>query len=313
LGEVGRGMQLQRDSLKMDGLRIGIVGLGSIGGSLAAAWRSRGAEIIGISRREETCKAALARGYVDRAGTDLALLADAGVVIVCTPIGAIVPTIEQLLPHLHPEAILSDVGSVKAAIVEKIAPLWPNFVGGHPMAGTEGRGLAAVYPDLFQDAPYVLTPTPETPTAATDRLITMAQALGSKVYRCAPEEHDRAVAWISHLPVLVSAGAIAACEGEADERVLSLARQFASSGFRDTSRVGGGNPELGLMMAQYNREALLLALHGYRESLERLTRAVEQEDWVALEQTLQETQAARPRYVVQYLERSDKASDASER
>ena len=286
----------------MDGLQIGIVGLGSIGGSLAAAWRSRGAEIIGISRREDTCKTAIARGYVSRAGTDLALLADAEVVIVCTPIGAIVPTTKTLLPHLQPAAILSDVGSVKAAIVREIAPLWPNFVGGHPMAGTEGRGLDAVYPDLFQGAPYVLTVTPETPAAAIKRLTTLAQALGSQVYQCAPEEHDRAVAWISHLPVLVSAGAIAACEGEPDEKVLSLARQFASSGFRDTSRVGGGNPELGVMMAQYNRAALLSALQGYRESLERLTRAVDREDWVMLEQTLQATQAARPHYIEQYLE-----------
>ncbi|MEO0947931.1 MAG: prephenate dehydrogenase dimerization domain-containing protein [Cyanobacteria bacterium J06641_5] len=126
-----------------------------------------------------------------------------------------------------------------------------------------------------------------------------------KVYRCAPEEHDRAGAWISHLPVLVSTVAIAACEGEPDEKVLALARQFASSGFRDTSRVGG-NPELGLMMAQYNREALIPALQGYRASLERLTRAVEREDWVMLEQTLLVTQAARPQYVEQYLEHSGK-------
>ena len=292
----------------MNGMRIGIVGLGSIGGSLAAAWRSRGAEVIGVSRRQETGELAIARGYVDRAGTDLALLADVEVAIICTPIGAIVPTAKTLLPHLRSEAILSDVGSVKAAIVEELAPLWPNFVGGHPMAGTEGRGLDAVYPDLFQGAPYVLTPTVETPTPATDRLAVLAQALGSKIYLCGPEEHDRAVAWISHLPVLVSAGAIAACEGEADETVLSLARQFASSGFRDTSRVGGGNPELGVMMAQYNRKALLLALRGYRASLDCLTQAVDREDWATLTQILQETQVARPQYVEQFLQHTPDAA-----
>lgn len=290
----------------MDGLQIGIVGLGSIGGSLAAAWRSQAAEVVGVSRREETGQTAIARGYVDRAGTDLALLANADVVIVCTPIAAIVPTAKKLLPHLRSGAILSDVGSVKAAIVEEIAPLWPNFIGGHPMAGTERQGLDAVYPDLFQSAPYVLTPTPATPPVATDRLRALAQALGSKVCLCAPEAHDRAVAWISHLPVLVSAGAIAACEGEPDASVLMLARQLASSGFRDTSRVGGGNPELGLMMAQHNREALLAALYGYRESLERLTQAVEREDWATLAQVLQATQRARPQYVVPPSERSGK-------
>lgn len=288
----------------MDRVCIGIVGLGSIGGSLAAAWRSRGAEIVGVSRRETTCQEALARGYVDRAGTDLALLGEVDLAIVCTPIGAIVPTIKQLLPSLKSEAILSDVGSVKAAIAREVSPLWPHFIGGHPMAGTEGQGLDAVYPDLFQGAPYVLTPTEKTPSAARDRLTELARSLGARVYCCAPEAHDRAVAWISHLPVLVSAGAIAACEGETDPEVLALARQFASSGFRDTSRVGGGNPELGAMMAQYNREALLQALQGYRASLERLTRAVEREDWDLLMQLLQATQAARPHYVEQFLERA---------
>ncbi len=278
-------------------MRVGIVGLGSIGGSLAAAWRRHGLEVWGVARRSQTCQLACDRGIVDRASPDFALLARVEVAIVCVPIAAIAPTVQQMVPHLRPETIVSDVGSVKAPIVREVAPLWPNFVGGHPMAGTERSGLEATCPDLFVGAPYVLTPVPTTPPLASERLRALAAALGSRVYTCSPEAHDRAVAWISHLPVLVSAGAIAACEAEPDPSVQQLARQLASSGFRDTSRVGGGNPELGVMMARYNREALLQALQGYRTSLETLARVVAQEDWGALERLLQETQAARPRYL----------------
>ncbi len=109
--------------------------------------------------------------------------------------------------------------------------------------------------------------------------------------------HDRAVAWISHLPVLVSASLLAAVTSEADLEVLALAKQLASSGFRDTSRVGGGNPELGLMMAKYNRSQLLGTLQAYRRQVDRAISWLETEDWNALEQHLQQTHQARPEFL----------------
>ncbi|HEY9812650.1 MAG TPA: prephenate dehydrogenase dimerization domain-containing protein, partial [Candidatus Sericytochromatia bacterium] len=111
-----------------------------------------------------------------------------------------------------------------------------------------------------------------------------------------PEDHDRAVAWISHLPVMVSGSLIAACMGESDPKVLELAQKLASSGFRDTSRVGGGNPELGLMMARYNQEALVRSLHQYRQTLDQLIVKIEQGDWNTLEEHFKKTQQARPKF-----------------
>ena len=111
------------------------------------------------------------------------------------------------------------------------------------------------------------------------------------------EAHDRAVAWISHLPVITSASLIAACLSEADPDVLKLAQDLASSGFRDTSRVGGGNPELGLMMAQHNRAEVLRSLVAYREQLDRMIHEISHENWVDFEETLRQTQAARPKFV----------------
>lgn len=278
-------------------MNIGIVGLGLIGGSLGLDLRSRGYRIFGVSRRESTCTQAIARGVVDEASVDLAMLATAEVVFICTPLAAIVSTVEQLIPHLSPSTVLTDVGSVKAPVVEALAPLWSNFVGGHPMAGTADSGIEAAVPDLFVLKPYVLTPVATTPAGAVKTVEEIARSLRATVYHCRPDHHDRAVSWISHLPVMVSAGLIAACMSETDSDVLQLAQQLASSGFRDTSRVGGGNPELGVMMARYNRRELLRSLQQYRQNLEALIDLIEQEDWISLEQHLKSNQLARPQFI----------------
>jgi arogenate dehydrogenase (NADP+) len=276
-------------------MEIGIIGLGLIGGSLAIDLRQRGHRVLGVSRREATCQQALDRGIVDRASSDVAMLATAEVIFLCTPLGAISATVDQLLPHLLPQTILTDVGSVKACVVEQIAPRWSNFVGGHPMAGKAESGLEVAEAGLFVDRAYILTPIETTPPDALATVSELARSLQCRVYQCDPEAHDRAVAWISHLPVMVSASLIEACVS-ADHPVLELAQKFASSGFRDTSRVGGGAPELGVMMAQFNQTALLQSLFAYRQQLDKMIQTIEQGDWEKLEQTLQQTQQARPKF-----------------
>jgi arogenate dehydrogenase (NADP+) len=278
-------------------MNIGIVGLGLIGGSLGLDLRSQGYKIYGVSRREATCQQAIARGVVDTASVNLAILQATEVVFICTPLAAIRPTVEQLIPHLNPATILTDVGSVKAPVVEAIAPLWSNFIGGHPMAGKTDSGIEAAELELFAHKPYVLTPVATTPPVAVEIVEKIARSLQANIYQCHPDEHDRAVSWISHLPVMLSAGLIAACMSEPNPGVLKLAQQLASSGFRDTSRVGGGNPELGVMMARYNRRELLRSLQQYQQQLEVLTDLIEREDWLTLEQYLQSNQLARPRFI----------------
>ncbi|MGB3208482.1 MAG: prephenate/arogenate dehydrogenase [Crinalium sp.] len=277
-------------------MNIGIVGLGLIGGSLGLDLRAQGHKVLGVSRREETCQQAITLGVVDDASVNFNILAGTDVVFICTPIAAIAPTVEQLIPYLTPETIITDAGSVKAPVVEAIAPLWRNFVGGHPMAGKSESGLEVAQAQLFAGKPYVLTPVETTPLQAVKTVEEIVRSLGVKISYCCPEDHDRAVAWISHLPVMVSGSLIAACMGESDPKVLELAQQLASSGFRDTSRVGGGNPELGLMMARYNQEALVRSLHQYRQTLDQLIVKIEQADWNTLEEHLKKTQQARPKF-----------------
>ncbi|MBD1831503.1 prephenate/arogenate dehydrogenase [Cyanobacteria bacterium FACHB-472] len=277
-------------------MNIGIVGLGLIGGSLGLDLRAAGYQVLGVSRRDKVCRDAIARGVVDDAAVDMALLAAADVVFVCTPINAIAPTVQQLIPHLSPDAIITDVGSVKKSVVEAITPLWANFVGGHPMAGTAESGLEAAVQNLFVGKAYVLTPVAMTPPAAVKTVEEIVRSLEAKIYHCSPENHDKAVAWISHLPVMVSATLIDACISETDPIVLELAQQLASSGFRDTSRVGGGNPELGLMMARYNRLELLKSLQQYRQCLDEIISQIEQEDWNSLHSKLTTTQSKRSQF-----------------
>ena len=278
-------------------MNIGIVGLGLIGGSLGLDLRTLGYQVLGVSRQEQTCRRAIERGVVDDASLNLTLLAAADVVFICTPIAAIAPTVQQLIPHLSPDTVLTDVGSVKAAVVDQVAALWHNFVGGHPMAGTTDNGIEAAVLGLFADNPYVLTPIDTTPASAVKRVEEIVRSLTSRVYFCRPEDHDRAVASISHLPVMVSASLIDSCMSEPDSTVLELAQHLASSGFRDTSRVGGGNPELGMMMARYNRESLLRSLTSYRHSLDQFIEFIEQEDWQTLEEKLQENHRQCPHFL----------------
>ncbi len=274
-------------------MKIGIVGLGLIGGSLAMDLREQGHWILGVSRQPSTCEQAIAEGVTHDASPEFQVLKEAEVIFLCTPLGSLVQTAQNLIPYLNPNAILTDVGSVKAPIVDAIAPLWPNFIGGHPMAGKAEQGLMAAQRDLFVDRPYVLTPGANTPPLAQETLTGLVNQLRSRLYFCQPQEHDQAVAWISHLPVMVSASLIAACQSESSSDILKLAQSLASSGFRDTSRVGGGNPELGRMMAEYNRTALLNSLQVYRDRLDQITRLIEQEDWSTLENLLGTTQTVR--------------------
>jgi arogenate dehydrogenase (NADP+) len=278
-------------------MKIGILGLGLIGGSLGFDFRSLGHHVLGVSRRESTCQKAIALSCVDEASVDISLLTTAEVIFVCTPLGLIIPQVKQLITHLAPSTVLTDVGSVKAPIVEEIAPLWANFIGGHPMAGTADSGIEAAQQNLFAGKPYVLTPLPTTPENAVSVVEKLVSSLGACIYHCDPEHHDQAVSWISHLPVMVSGALIAACMGESHPEVLQLAQNLASSGFRDTSRVGGGNPELGMMMARYNRQQLLRSLHQYRHNLDAFINLIEQENWASLEAKLQSTQQARGLFI----------------
>jgi arogenate dehydrogenase (NADP+) len=281
----------------MNKMTIGIVGLGLIGGSLGLDFRSLGYRVVGASRKPETCDRAVAIGAVDAAMTSLDLMQQADVIFICTPLATMEATVVDLIPHISSDTVLTDVGSVKGWVMQAVAPHWRNFVGGHPMAGKAESGIDAAQLGLFKGCAYVLTPAEATPVEAVQKVEALVRPLQSRIYHCHPDEHDRAVAWISHLPAMISGSLVAACGSETDSSVLQLAQELASTGFRDTSRVGGGNPELGLMMARYNSESLVRSLHAYRDQLDKVIAQIEQEDWTGLEARLQQNHDTRPAFV----------------
>lgn len=266
---------------------IGLVGLGLIGGSLGLDFRSSGHQVLGVSRQQSTCERALVKGVVDKASQDLALLKDCEVVFICTPIPLILSTLEKLQKVLSPQTILTDVASVKGQIVEAATAQWPRFVGGHPMAGTAHQGVEAAEAGLFHHRPYALTPVATTDAQALDTVHQLVLGLGSKLVIFSPEVHDQLVAQVSHLPVMVSA-ALLLSVGD-----INKARQLAGPGFQDTTRVGGGNPDLGLAMAQHNRTAVLESLKQFRAVLDDLEEQIQQQNWEGLQTQLETSRQIR--------------------
>jgi arogenate dehydrogenase (NADP+) len=260
-----------------------------------------------LVHRPETAARARERGLATTVSTDPGVLGDCGLVVLALPLDRLLAPDPALLAALPSQAVLTDVGSVKGPVQAAWRALGPRFVPSHPMAGTAQAGVEAGQADLFRDRPWVATPAPDTDPQALQAVRELAEALGARWCCCPASDHDRAVAMISHLPVLVSAGLLLACESASveDPELAPLLRLLASSGFADTSRVGGGNPELGMLMARGNREAVLRALGHYRQALEELERLVRDQRWPELLRLLRLCQTLRPGY----LEPADAGTD----
>lgn len=281
---------------------IGIVGLGLIGGSIGLDLLAQGREVRALVHRPETAERARCRGLASQVETDPAVLADCGLVVLALPLDRLLDPPPALVAALPAKAVITDVGSVKAPVLARWGALVPRFVASHPMAGTAEAGVEAGLAGLFVDRPWVATPTAATDPEALAAVEQLALQLGARWLCCEAAEHDRAVALISHLPVLVSAALIEAadqgsrCPGDPTS-LGALVRGLASSGFADTSRVGGGNPELGTLMSRCNREAVRQALRHYRQALDQLEACVDRQDWLELLQSLERTQALRPPFL----------------
>ena len=276
---------------------VGIVGLGLIGGSLGLDLRQQGLEVRALVHRSSTAERARQRGLADQVDTDPGVLQPCGLIVLALPLDRLLDPPSGRREALPAQAVITDVGSVKAPVVERWQRWHPRFVASHPMAGTADSGVEAGITGLFAGRPWVATPTADTNADALEQVRQLAQRVGAQWLSCDPQQHDRAVALISHMPVLVSAALLEAADGEADGGTAALAKQLASSGFADTSRIGGGNPELGTLMARSNRAAVLAALGRYRQRLEGLEQLVQQERWEELEGRLSRCQERRPDFL----------------
>ncbi len=276
---------------------VGLVGLGLIGGSLGLDLQDLGWQVQGLVHRQLTADRAMQRGLVTRVSTDPSCLADCDLVILALPIPQLVDPDPALVAALPASAVVTDVGSVKGPVLEAWRHRHSRFVASHPMAGTAEAGVEAGLHHLFRGRPWIATPDDATDPQALAEVKALAISLGCQWLTAAATQHDQAVALISHLPVLVSASLLRAVGEERDPGVRELAMTLASSGFADTTRVGGGNPALGVAMASSNTEAVLRGLALYRWSLEQLEQTVLQGNWQQLQVELQRTQQLRPAFL----------------
>lgn len=263
---------------------VAVIGVGIIGGSIGRALLRHGIarQVIGIGRHAGRLESARQMGIISRATTDLAEgVSEADVVVACTPVQQIVVDLEQAARHARPECLLIDAGSTKQTIVERLEQVLSaerRFVGCHPLAGSEKSGFEHARDDLFQDRWVVLTPTPRTQPEVLDEAARFWQSLGARTVNLSPAEHDRGVAWVSHLPHAVAA-VLAACT---PPEYLSL----AATGWRDTTRVASGDPALWTQIFSENRPAVADALRGFADELETFCRYLKEFDSAQLERLL---------------------------
>ena len=283
--------------------KIALIGIGLIGSSIAINIRDRGlARHVSIATRRE---ATLRRAEDLRLGTSYHLdpadaVRDADLVILCLPVGSCGAAAAAIAPALKPGAIVSDVGSVKKAVVDQMQPHLPahvHFVPGHPIAGTEQSGPDAGFLELFENRWTILTPLPETDEAATERLRALWLATGAMVETMTPEHHDLVLAIVSHVPHLIAyniVGTAADLETVTQSEVI----KFSASGFRDFTRIAASDPTMWRDIFLTNREAVLEMLARFSEDLASLQRAIRWGDGDALFDLFTRTRAIR-RSIVQ--------------
>jgi prephenate dehydrogenase len=275
--------------------RLAVVGVGLLGGSVAKAARAQGIarEVIGIGRDRARMRAALEDGGLDHATADLAEgVRTADFIVLAAPVRAIEELLEGLWDVAAADAVITDVGSSKAAIVRRAESLARRrplaFVGSHPMAGSEKSGYGVARADLFQGALVVVTPTESSDLGAVKRVTTFWEHVGARVTTLDPEGHDAAVAAISHLPHLVACALMDAVSREAPGALALAAR-----GFRDTTRIAGGDPQMWQEIFLANRAPLAQAVGAFRRSLEEIEQLVRAGEPAALEAALARIKAAR--------------------
>jgi cyclohexadieny/prephenate dehydrogenase len=278
--------------------RVALIGFGLIGGSIARAAREQGlaGEIVATARSAKTRARIKELGLVDRVvETNAQAAKDADLVILCIPVGACGTVAQEIAAHLKPGAIVSDVGSVKAAVVRDMAPHLPadaHFVPAHPVAGTEHSGPDSGFAELFINRWCILTPPEGIDPKAVEKLGAFWAALGAKVEIMTPDHHDLVLAITSHLPHLI-AYTIVGTADELGQVTSSEVMKFSAGGFRDFTRIAASDPIMWRDVFLANKDAVLEMLGTFNEDLSKLTRAIRRGDGEALFEHFARTRAIR--------------------
>lgn len=266
-----------------------IIGVGLLGASLAKVCRQRKLveAIVGFGRSADTLKRAELQNVIDRGTTDLKdAVADADLVVLCSPVGAIVPRFLEMAPHLKPGCIVTDVGSVKGMLVREIEPALPEgvrYVPAHPIAGAEKSGLDAATVDLYEGARCILTPTAKTDPGALERIRKFWQDVGMRVQLLDADEHDFIYGAVSHLPHVVAfalINTIGQIKTGSQEDILSL----SAGGLRDITRIASSDPVMWRDIFLANKEHMLDLIGRMEETLAHIKDLIAAGEGAALEE-----------------------------
>ena len=277
--------------------KITIVGVGLLGGSIGLAARKRGlaGEVAGYVRRAASVSDCEKFAVADYATTDLlAAVSKADLVILCTPLAQMRSLVKQLLPGLKRGAIVTDVGSVKASVVREVETLiqktGAHFIASHPMAGGEKIGMSAARNDLFENAVCVVTPTRNSNSAALKKVEQFWKSLGGRVLRLTPEIHDQLVSRSSHLPHISAAVLTNLVLNPSAPKEQA---KLCANGFRDTTRIASGSPEMWRDIAVANRVNLIRAIDLFVNELRKVQAALKNSDADALTEFFQQAKQRR--------------------
>ena len=280
--------------------RICIIGVGLIGGSLSLALKKNGfcQHVIGAGRNQSRLEHALSLGVVDECELDYArAVADADLVFISVPLGAMADVFEKIRPGLKPHTIVTDGGSAKHCVIEdareKLGTQINQFVPGHPIAGTEKSGAESAFDSLYQQRKVILTPLEENSAEAINLIRRMWQSAGAKVEIMGARHHDLVLAGTSHLPHILAYGLVD-CLNNAED--VDEIFDFAAGGFRDLTRIASSDPVMWRDICLANGEALLAMMNKYQQTFDTMKDAIANEDGETLEQLFNRARQARQKF-----------------
>jgi len=277
-----------------------IFGVGLIGGSFALALKAAAAaqRIVGLGRNPANLQRALKLGVIDEASVDPAIVSEADLVLIATPVGQMGKIMQAIAPHLAAHTVVTDGGSTKQDVVAlayaKLKGRAAQFVPGHPIAGAEHSGVDAAKANLYQARKVVLTPLPENSERSIRRVRAAWRVCGARLFRMLPAEHDRVFAAVSHLPHLLSFALVDQVARHPNGKQLF---DYAAGGFRDFTRIASSHPEMWRDICVANRKALLQELAGYQSELDEVKRMLRKGDAAGLERIFARARAARNKWL----------------
>ena len=267
--------------------KVAIVGTGLIGGSIALAIKKKrlAKVVVGVSRHKKTLLLAKKIMAIDKGSQELNIIKDADLVILATPVDTIINLAPKISALVKKDCIVSDVGSTKREIVSKLERIFPRYIGSHPLAGSEKRGVVNANPSIIKGSLCILTPTKNTDKEALEKIKRLWSELGARVAFLAPDAHDKILSFVSHLPHLVAFSLI--------DIIPKEYLRLASSGLKDTTRIAASDSEIWCDIFLSNKKNILKSIGLFQNNLSRIKSAIQRKDKKLLNKIIKEAKKKR--------------------